>query len=201
MTQNYSLIIVDPQIDFISGSLAVNNAEEIFEPILSISNKFENIFVTQDYHPKEHISFASTHNVELFSTIELPYGKQVMWPDHCVQGTKGVEFDDSINQIKNKTIIKKGLQKDLESYSGFHLTELKESLTKKNIEKIFVCGLATDFCVKKTAMDGVKEGFQVYVLLDCSRGVAEKTVNEAIEEMKNKGITFINTTELDEHLN
>jgi len=206
-----ALIIVDPQLDFIDGSLAVPNASAIIPIINSIDkSKFDCVILTKDNHPKVHVSFASTHfddkdecAEKLFTDHKLPNGSvQKLWPDHCMQDDHGSEFHPELDlNIDKLFIFKKGENPNVDSYSGFlendkkTSTGLAEFLNKRGIEATFICGLATDVCVKFTALDSVEAGFNTFVILDACRGIAEDLTANNFELM-NKGVTLLDTTEL-----
>jgi nicotinamidase/pyrazinamidase len=176
-TSNYkedkdALIVVDVQNDFCpGGSLAVKNGNKIIPIINEIQKNFNFIFYTQDWHPSDHSSF-STNNPgkNVFSTIDMFYGKQVIWPPHCVFNTEGAKFHKDLNTEKAKTIIRKGYRKEIDSYSGFYENDRKTStglqgvLTNLGIKRVFICGLALDFCVNFTAIDAIKLGYEAIVL-------------------------------------
>jgi nicotinamidase/pyrazinamidase len=209
-----ALIIVDPQNDFCEGgSLAVNKASEIFPEIKNIRNeiKFDKVFITRDWHPSNHISFASNHlNQNPFSQIQTKIKnsfecKVDLWPIHCVQNTYGSQFHKDLEILSTDIIINKGTDSDVETYSGFQdvfsglfeKTELLKHLTDNKITQVVICGLATDYCVKSTAIDSAKFGFNTYVLESASRGVSEETINTSIKLMKdNKVIISKNINEL-----
>ena len=174
-----ALVVVDIQYDFLpGGSLAVAGGDEIIAPINALARKFTNVIQTQDWHPAGHISFASQHpGKHPFETIELPYGPQVLWPDHCVIGTRGAEFDARLDIPHVQTIIRKGYRKAIDSYSGFkendHKTRtgLAGYLREREISRLFLCGLATDFCVGWTAEDGIASGFECFLIEDACRAI------------------------------
>ncbi len=199
-----ALIIVDPQNDFINGSLQVPNASEIIPIINNIDkSQFDLIILTQDFHPVNHKSFASQHEgKKVFETIKLNGIDQVLWPDHCVQNTLGSFFHKDLNlNMHNLYIFKKGMNPEMDSYSAFYendhntSTGLTDFLKAHDIDATFICGLAIDYCVKYTAIDSVKDGFSTFVILDASRGIAVN-LSETILEMVNCGITPIDSTEL-----
>jgi nicotinamidase/pyrazinamidase len=167
-----ALIVVDVQNDFCpGGSLAVKNGNKIIPVINEVQKSFSFIFYTQDWHPSDHSSF-STNNPgkDVFSTIDMFYGKQVIWPPHCVFNTEGAKFHKDLNVEKAKTIIRKGYRKEIDSYSGFYENDRKTPtglhgiLTNLAIERVFICGLALDFCVNYTAIDAIKLGYETIVL-------------------------------------
>ena len=173
------LVVVDIQYDFLpGGSLAVAGGNEIIEPINALADRFRNVIQTQDWHPAGHISFASSHEgMEPFQVIELPYGPQVLWPDHCIIGTKGAEFSVALDIPHVQTIIRKGYRETIDSYSGFkendHRTQtgLAGYLRERGLKRLFLCGLATDFCVAWTAEDGIAAGFETVVIEDATRAI------------------------------
>jgi nicotinamidase/pyrazinamidase len=173
------LVVVDIQYDFLpGGSLAVAGGNEIIEPINALADRFGNVIQTQDWHPAGHISFASSHEgIQPFQVIELPYGPQVLWPDHCVIGTKGAEFSVALDIPHVQTIIRKGYRETIDSYSGFkendHRTQtgLAGYLRERGLKRLFICGLATDFCVAWTAEDGIAAGFETVVIEDATRAI------------------------------
>ncbi|HZY67499.1 MAG TPA: nicotinamidase, partial [Devosia sp.] len=147
-----ALVVVDIQYDFLpGGSLAVAGGDQIIEPINALSRRFRNVVQTQDWHPAGHISFASSHEaMQPFQLVELPYGPQVLWPDHCVIGTRGAEFSVALDIPHVQTIIRKGYRETIDSYSGFrendHTTQtgLAGYLRERGLKRLFICGLATD---------------------------------------------------------
>lgn len=191
-----ALLIVDVQNDFCpGGALEVPHGDVIVPVINKLSNHFDHVIQTQDWHPKEHSSFASSHNdKEPFSTVEMPYGTQVLWPDHCVQGSVGAEFHPDLNTTRSQLIIRKGFRKAIDSYSAFYendnrtATGLKGYLNERGIDTLYACGLATDFCVKWSVLDGLKEGFKVTVVDDAVKGIdMEGSVDTAWKEMEEAG--------------
>lgn len=184
-----ALIIVDIQNDFCpGGALAVNEGDQIIPLVNDLSKSFEHRIYTQDFHPADHKSFASNHKgAEPFHTIETAYGVQVLWPDHCVQGTNGAEFHAALKMNKNDLVLKKGTNKEIDSYSGFFENDKKtrpcfvngktltETLKSLNIKKVIFVGLAYDFCVGWHALDAKEEGFQAIVIKDATRSIAMPT--------------------------
>jgi nicotinamidase/pyrazinamidase len=172
-------IVVDVQNDFLpGGALAVPQGDEVIAPINALARKFRNVVETQDWHGKGHVSFASSHaGKKPFEKVKLAYGDQVLWPDHCVQGSQGAAFSDKLDLPMAQLVIRKGYHPDVDSYSGFveadKLTQtgLAGYLRERHIKRCFVAGLATDFCVAWTAMDAVKAGFETYVIADASRAI------------------------------
>jgi nicotinamidase/pyrazinamidase len=173
------LLVVDMQYDFLpGGSLAVAGGDEIILLINRLGRRFNNVVMTQDWHPAGHISFASSHDgAKPFEIMQLPYGPQVLWPDHCVQGTRGAEFSSEIELPHTQLVIRKGYHDVVDSYSGFQeadrktKTGLEGYLNERGIKRLFVAGLATDFCVNWTAVDAAMAGFEVYVIEDACRAI------------------------------
>ncbi len=190
-----ALIVVDIQYDFLpGGSLAVAGGNEIIEPINALARKFHNVVQTQDWHPADHISFASNHpGMEPFQTIQLPYGTQVLWPDHCVIGSKGAQFSIALDIPQVQTIVRKGYRETIDSYSAFKENDHKTPtglagyLRERGIKRIFVCGLATDFCVAWTAEDGMELGFEAVVIEDATRAINTNGSLEAAWARMNAG--------------
>lgn len=192
-----ALIVVDIQYDFLpGGSLAVAGGDEIIEPINALAQRFRNVVLTQDWHPAGHISFASSHDgMAPFQMIELPYGPQVLWPDHCVIGTKGAEFSVALDIPHVQTIIRKGYRETIDSYSGFrendHSTQtgLAGYLRERGLKRLFICGLATDFCVAWTAEDGLAAGFETVVIEDATRAIdTNGSLEAAWKRMNEMGV-------------
>jgi nicotinamidase/pyrazinamidase len=173
------LVVVDVQYDFMpGGALAVAKGDEVVPVINALLPRFENVVLTQDWHPRGHASFASAHaGKKPFETTRLPYGDQVLWPDHCVQGTKGAEIHAGLQATKAQLVIRKGFHDGIDSYSGFVEADRKTStglagyLKARGIREVFVCGLATDFCVAWTALDASAAGFETTLIEDASRAI------------------------------
>ncbi len=200
-----ALLIVDVQNDFCpGGALEVPRGDEVVPVINTLNKKFDAVIQTQDWHPKEHWSFASSHKEkEPFGTTELNYGEQVLWPDHCVQQTKGAEFHPDLDTQPTQLIIRKGFRKSIDSYSAFYEndqetpTGLTGYLDDRDIDTLYVTGLATDFCVKWSVLDGIKEGFKVYVVEDAIRGIdVDGSLKQALDEMKKAGAKFVTSDKL-----
>lgn len=173
-----ALVVIDVQNDFCpGGSLAVSKGDEVVPLINTLMGQFRHVVLTQDWHPAGHSSFASTHKGQPFTSIKLDYGDQTLWPDHCVQGTKGAEFHAGLKLTGAELILRKGFRKPIDSYSAFYendrvtRTGLAGYLRDRGLKRLFLCGLATDFCVAWSALDGRREGFQVVVLEDASRAI------------------------------
>ena len=176
---NDALLVIDVQNDFCpGGSLGVKDGDKIIKNINLIQQKFNNIVLTQDWHPKNHSSFVTEYeDKEVFSSIEMPYGEQTLWPAHCVQGTQGADFHNSLNTLKANTIIRKGFRKDIDSYSAFWEndkvtpTGLEGTLKTMGINRVFICGLALDFCVAYSAIDSAIAGFETFVIMNATKPV------------------------------
>lgn len=201
-----ALIVIDVQNDFCpGGKLAVPSGDEIIAPINFLASKFEHIVLTQDWHPTSHLSFASNHaNKSPYESVELEYGNQVLWPDHCIQDSLGAEFHPDLDTERAGLIIRKGYRKEIDSYSAFTendqetVTGLHGYLLSINVQRLFLTGLATDFCVKWSALDAIKYGFETYVIPDAIRGInIENSVELAISEMKDTGVQFIRSLDID----
>lgn len=199
------LIVVDVQNCFISGALAVPHGEEVVAVINEIAPAFENVVLTQDWHPAGHASFASSHpGRKPFETIKLAYGNQLLWPDHCVQGTPDAALHRDLNIPQAGLIVRKGFHRDVDSYSAFEEADRKTTtglhgyLQERDIRKVFVAGLATDFCVAWTALDARKSAFETYVIEDACRGIdLHGSMGAAWAEMKKRGIRRIQSADIE----
>jgi nicotinamidase/pyrazinamidase len=192
-----ALIVVDVQNCFIpGGSLAVAGGDAIVPIINQLARRFENVVLTQDWHTPGHISFASAHpGKKPFESVKLPYGNQILWPDHCVQGTEGAQLHKDLSIPQAQLVIRKGYHKDVDSYSAFieadgkTQTGLDGYLKGRGVESVYVCGLATDFCVGWTALDARKLGFRAAVIEDACRGIdTQGSLAAAWENMKRAGV-------------
>ena len=172
-------IVVDVQYDFLpGGALAVKEGDQVISPINALAKRFAHVVQTQDWHTPYHVSFASAHaGKKPFEMTKLEYGDQVLWPDHCVQGTRGAMISDELQIPHAQLVIRKGYNKSIDSYSGFKeadrktKTGLEGYLKERGFKRVFVAGLATDFCVAWTALDAREAGFETYVIEDASRGI------------------------------
>ena len=201
-----ALIVVDVQNCFIDGgTLPVKGGADVVPVINKLANSFENIVVTQDWHTAGHASFASTHSGKKpFETANLSYGKQVLWPDHCVQGSDDAALHKDLKLPTAQVIVRKGFHKDVDSYSAFEEADRKTStglagyLKQRGINTVFVTGLATDFCVAWTAMDARKLGFQVYVIEDATRAIdLNGSLAAAWKQMAAKGVKRIQSADVE----
>ncbi|MTV17538.1 MULTISPECIES: bifunctional nicotinamidase/pyrazinamidase [Bradyrhizobium] len=200
-----ALLVIDVQNCFLpGGSLAVKDGEQVVPVINRIAKSFANVVMTQDWHTPGHISFASTHSGKKpFETVDLAYGKQVLWPDHCVQGTDGASLSKDLAIPQAELIIRKGFHKDVDSYSAFTeadgktTTGLAAYLKARNVERVFVAGLATDFCVAWTALDARKAGFETYVVEDACRGIdTQGSLAKAWDDMAKAGVKRIQSSDI-----
>jgi len=174
-----ALIVIDVQNDFCpGGTLAVAGGDEIVPLINRLIARFDHVVLTQDWHPAGHSSFASVHpGAEPFSMVEMPYGPQTLWPDHCVQGTPGAEFHPGLEWTKAELVVRKGFRNAIDSYSAFfendHITPtgLGGYLKERGIGRVTLAGLATDFCVGFSALDAARLGFEVDVVMEASRAI------------------------------
>lgn len=195
-----ALLIIDVQNDFCEGgALAVPDGASIIPLINSLIPKFDAVIQSQDWHPDGHHSFASTHNGKTpYDTVKMDYGTQVLWPEHCVQGTSGAEFHKNLNTTKTEVCIRKGFRKKIDSYSTFYENDQKTHtglagyLRERGITDLYVTGLATDFCVKWSVLDGIKENFNVFVIEDAVKGInIDGSVKQAWKEMKDDGAVVL----------
>ncbi|HKQ27301.1 MAG TPA: bifunctional nicotinamidase/pyrazinamidase [Burkholderiales bacterium] len=199
-----ALIVVDVQNCFVpGGSLAVTNGDQIVPLVNALAQRFQNVILTQDWHTPSHISFASSHpGKKPFDMVELPYGTQVLWPDHCVQGTEGAELVKGLSIPNAQLVIRKGFNPNVDSYSAFieadkkTRTGLDGYLKTRGVKSVYVCGLATDFCVAWTALDARKLGFSAAVVEDLCRGIdTQGSLAKAWAEMKTAGVRRIQSSD------
>lgn len=199
------LVVVDVQYDFLpGGNLAVSGGDEIVPLINALAKKFRNVVLTQDWHPADHISFASQHaGKNPFETVELDYGTQVLWPDHCVWNTHGAEISQGLDIPHAQLVIRKGYTRAIDSYSGFQeadretLTGLAGYLGEREAGRLYVVGLATDFCVAWTAIDGAAGGFDVTVIEDATRAIdSNGSLDAAWTDMAEAGVERIMSREI-----
>lgn len=193
-----ALILVDIQNDFLpGGALAVAGGDEIVSSANRLMEDFGIIVATQDWHPADHGSFAANHpGKEVFESIDLHGLPQTLWPVHCVRDTPGSEFAPGLDVCRITRVFQKGTRPEVDSYSGFHdnghrhSTGMADWLREQGVTHLTVCGLATDYCVKFTALDAVREGFQVTLALAACRGVnlIARDVDKAVEEMRGAGV-------------
>ena len=197
-------LIVDIQNDFLpGGSLAVKNGDKIIPLINRLQDKFGLVVATQDWHPKDHKSFASNHpNKAPFDQTILGGLNQVLWPDHCVQGSRGAEFSKKFNMNRVEAIFRKGMDPEIDSYSAFYdnghkkSTGLADYLRGRKSNNIYIAGLARDYCVYYSVKDALKEGFNIVVIEDASKAIDEKESEEKMAEIKHLGAGIILSSSL-----
>ena len=200
-----ALIVVDVQNDFCPGGrLAVQKGDEVVPLVNELAKHFENVVLTQDWHPAGHLSFATSHpGTRPFDSIALPYGEQVLWPDHCVQGSDGAALRKDLAVPHAQLVVRKGWRRDVDSYSAFleadrrSRTGLEGYLDERGIGRVFVCGLATDFCVAWTALDARKLKFDCAVVEDACRAIdMQGSLEAAWEKMKKAGVERIQSRDI-----
>jgi len=194
-----ALIVTDVQLDFCTGgALAVEGGEEVIPPIHALMPRFAQIVLTQDWHPPGHTSFASAHaGRRPYDEIDLPYGRQTLWPPHCVQGTPGAEFHPDLITTRGRWIVRKGIHPEIDSYSTFiendrrTPTGLAGALRDLGIRRVFLTGLATDFCVFYSAKDARRLGFEVVLVEDACRAIDVRgSLERALAGMRAIGAVF-----------
>jgi len=200
-----ALLVIDVQNCFLpGGSLAVKDGDQVVPVINRLAKGFANVVMTQDWHTPGHVSFASSYaGKKPFETIDLSYGKQVLWPDHCVQGTDGAALSKDLNIPQAELIVRKGYHKDVDSYSAFTeadgktTTGLAAWLKARKLQRLFIAGLATDFCVAWTAMDARKAGFEAFVIEDACRGIdTQGSLAKAWADMAKAGVKRIQSGDI-----
>ncbi len=194
------LIVTDPQLDFCpGGALAVPQGDQIVPVVNRLARDFAHVIVTQDWHPAGHLSFASAHpGRRPFETIEVEYGPQTLWPDHCVQGSQGAAFHPGLDIAQVELVIRKGYRADIDSYSAFRENDRKTPtglagyLRERGFERVTLCGLASDFCVFFSAIDAVAAGFATAVALDASRAIdIDGSLARALTAMRAAGVVLL----------
>ena len=195
-----ALIVVDIQNDFLpGGALAVPRGDETVAIANRLMPLFPTVVLTADWHPADHSSFASQHaGKSPYDVVPMPYGNQVLWPDHCVAGTSGADFAAGLETVRAHAVIRKGTDKNCDSYSGFLAADRKTPtglagyLKSRGVTTVFVCGLATDFCVTWTAQDAAAAGFKTYLIEDASRAIdAGGALAAAMAGLKTAGVGVI----------
>ena len=195
-----ALIVVDIQNDFLpGGALAVPRGDETVAIANRLMPLFPTVVLTADWHPADHASFASQHAGKApYDVVTMPYGNQVLWPDHCVAGTSGADFAAGLETVRAHAVIRKGTDKNCDSYSGFLAADRKTPtglagyLKSRGVTTVFVCGLATDFCVAWTAQDAAAAGFKTYLIEDASRAIdAGGSLAAAMAGLKTAGVGVI----------
>ena len=200
-----ALVIIDVQNDFCpGGALAVADGDAVVPVINALQDRFETVILTQDWHPADHQSFAANHpDAEPFSMTEMPYGPQVLWPVHCVQGTDGAALRSDLQTDKADLLIRKGFRPEIDSYSAFFendhttVTGLAGYLRERGIDRLTMAGLATDFCVRFSAVDAAKLGFSVRVVEDACRAIdLDGSLAGAMQDMADHGVTVVKSATL-----
>ena len=198
-------VVVDVQNCFTpGGSLAVKEGDAIVPLINRIAKQFKHVVITQDWHTADHISFASQHpGKKPFETVKLAYGNQVLWPDHCVQGTAGAALHKDLNIPHAELIIRKGYRREVDSYSAFLEADQKTQtglggyLKQRGLKRVYFAGLATDFCVGWSALDARKQGFEALVIEDACRGIdVQGSLAKAWAAMQVAGVKRIQSTDV-----
>jgi nicotinamidase/pyrazinamidase len=194
------LLVIDVQNDFCpGGALAVPRGDEIVPTVDRLAAKFAHVVLTQDWHPHGHLSFASSHpGAQPYETIEVSYGPQVLWPDHCVQGTPGAAFRSDLDIPHAELVLRKGYHRTIDSYSAFYENDRKTPtglsgyLGERGFKRVFLAGLAFDFCVRYSAEDAYREGFEAIVIEDACRGIdVDGSMRAAHDLMQSLGIARI----------
>ena len=195
-----ALVVIDPQNDFCpGGALAVADGDSIMQPINEMMGAFDLVILTQDWHPQGHSSFASSHDgAAPFSLTDMPYGPQVLWPDHCIQGSDGAAFHPALDTVRADAVIRKGSNPAVDSYSAFFendkatATGLAGLLRDRGCEDLTMVGLATDYCVAWSALDGVANGFRVEVRLPTCRAIdLDGSLDKSLADMRAAGVTLV----------
>jgi nicotinamidase/pyrazinamidase len=203
-----ALLVLDVQKDFCpGGSLEVKEGDVVVPVINRIVRKFFKVIATMDWHPKDHVSFASNHpGMKIFDSVDVNGVDQLLWPDHCVQGTRGADFYPGLEDKYFDIILRKGSDSLLDSYSAFYEndkktpTGLEYYLKNVGVSETYICGLATDYCVFYSAIDSVKTGFNTKLIIDATRGVdvPQGNVKKAVDDMKLAGVTIVRSQDLAE---
>lgn len=201
-----ALLLIDIQNDFLpGGALEVKSGNDILPIINNLQKVFHNIVATKDWHPQNHKSFADNHQGKKPGDVILLGGlDQILWPVHCVQHSRGAEFPEELNVSNIDQVVYKGEDPEIDSYSGFFdnghkkKTNLDNYLKSKNIDELYLAGLATDYCVKFTALDALQLGYKVHVIVDATKAVniQKNDFEKALDEMKSTGVNLINSSEL-----
>lgn len=201
-----ALLVIDVQNDFCpGGSLAVPKGDKIIPAINDLAKKFHEVIATQDWHPRNHISFASNHpGKKINEEIKVNGINQVLWPDHCIKGTKGASFHPKLDTTQFDLILRKGNNPKIDSYSAFQendkktITGLNGYLKNLEIKNVYIAGLALDYCVYFSAMDANELGYNTFVIKDATKGInkPEGSIEKALNRMKEKGVKIIKSLEI-----
>ena len=199
------LLVIDVQNDFMpSGALPVPDGDQVI-PVINglLGNVFRQAVATQDWHPADHRSFASQHKgIEAFQSIQLPYGEQTVWPDHCVQGTAGAALCTCLDQSRVQCIMRKGFRRNIDSYSAFRendrqtLTGLDGYLRARGIRRVFITGLARGYCTDFSAADAVQAGYETILIEDACRGITAEATDIQTARLRGCGVSFVTSGEL-----
>ena len=201
-----ALVAIDVQNDFCpGGALAVPRGDEVVPVINRLSRRFPHVVLTQDWHPRGHVSFASSHpGRKPFERIQVSYGEQVLWPDHCVPGTPGAELHRGLGTLEADIVVRKGSNPAIDSYSALYENDHRTStglagyLRERGCRRLFLAGLATDFCVQYSALDARREGFEVFIVEDGVRGIdLDGSLTSAWERMAAAGVRRIREAHID----
>lgn len=204
-TSTDALVVIDVQNDFCpGGALAVDRGDEVVPVVNRIARLFTHKVLTQDWHPLGHRSFASAHPGKApFQMVRMPYGEQTLWPDHCVQGTPGANLHSGLQITDAELVIRKGFRPAIDSYSAFFEndqttpTGLAGYLRERGFKRVFLCGLATDFCVAYSALDARRQGFAAVVLLDACRAIdLDGSLSAATAKLRDAGVTLVGDSRL-----
>jgi nicotinamidase/pyrazinamidase len=199
------LLVVDVQNDFCpGGALAVPDGDRVVPAINALGRRFAHVVLTQDWHPADHLSFASQHpGRQPFETIDVAYGAQTVWPDHCVQGTPGAAFHPGLALPHAELILRKGFRRAIDSYSAFREndratpTGLAAYLRERGFARLYLAGLATDYCVAYSALDAVAAGFEPVVIEDACRAIdLAGSLDQAMAQMRDAGVGFVTAAEV-----
>ncbi|MGH6952912.1 MAG: bifunctional nicotinamidase/pyrazinamidase [Alphaproteobacteria bacterium] len=199
------LLVVDVQNDFCSGgALAVAHGDRVVPVVNRLAHRFAHVVLTQDWHPRGHQSFASSHpGKRPFESIKVPYGEQTLWPDHCVQGTRGAEFRSDLDIPHAELIVRKGYRREIDSYSAMYEndratpTGLAGYLRERGLTRLFIAGLATDFCCHYSALDARKEGFSVALVENACRAIdLHGSLAAALDAMRRAGVAIIRDSDI-----
>jgi len=201
-----AFLVIDVQNDFCpGGALAVADGDAVVPLINRLAGKFAHTLLTQDWHTPGHSSFASSHaGRQPFETVPMPYGEQTLWPDHCVQGTPGAGFHRDLDITRAELVLRKGFRREIDSYSAFYENDHKTPtglagyLRERNISRVFLAGLATDFCVHFSAVDAAREGFTAVLIEDACRAIdMAGSLAAAKQAMREAGVVFATTAAIE----
>jgi nicotinamidase/pyrazinamidase len=197
ITDRDVLLVVDVQNDFCpGGALAVPRGDEVVSVINRISQRFDHVILTQDWHPKGHLSFASSHPGKApFDVVEVSYGEQTLWPDHCLQGSTGAEFHPGLNIAHADLVLRKGFHREIDSYSAFQENDRKTKtglagyLRERGFKRVFLAGLAYDYCVRYSAVDACAQGFETFVIENACRAIGpDRSIQEMQHDFDHSGV-------------